>query len=269
MDIVTIPYHYFASLYHTVRQPNLFHHVRTYIMFIGYPRSGHTLIGFLLDAHANAMIASQTTALRYLRHGFSVRQTFHMLSENSHRVSKVGREGRPYSYDVPNQWQGRCEKLEVIGDCTGFTRLRRNPELLKTLREKLGEIDLRLIHVVRNPYDNISTMKLRSGESLSDAVKRYFAMCELVEHLKSHVASGAVYDLSHEALISDTRGTLRNLCSFVGLSASENYLNDCAGIVYKSPHKSRHEVAWTQELIDSVKQHMRHFAHLSGYSYED
>lgn len=269
MDVVAIPYEYFASLYHALRRPKLFQSVRTYVMFIGYPRSGHTLVGFLLDAHANAIVASQISALRYLRHGFGIAQTFHVLLGNSRRVARVGREGRPYSYDVPHQWQGRFKELEVIGDCTGFTRLRRNPELLKTLRQMLGDIDLKLIHVVRNPYDNISTMKIRSGESLADTVKRYFAMCELVERFKSYVAPDAVHDLKHEALIADARGVLRSLCAFVGLNASEDYLHDCASIIYKSPHKSRHEVVWTPQLIESVNQQMGRFAHLRGYTHED
>jgi sulfotransferase family protein len=268
MDLVTIPYEYFTSLYQTVRRPECFQEVKNYVIFIGYPRSGHTLVGFLLDAHPNVMIASQTGALRYLRHGFNMQQTFHVLVENSRRVATVGREGRLYSYDVPNQWQGRFDKLQVIGESTGFTRLRRNPQLLKTLRDRLGKIDLKLVHVIRNPYDNISTMKLRRGESLPEAVGRYFSMCDIVEQFRSYVAPGAVYDLRHEHLIGDPHGALKDLCAFVGLSAGESYRNDCASIIYKSPHKSRHEVEWTPELLDSVKLQMGRFAYLGGYSYE-
>jgi hypothetical protein len=84
-------------------------------VFIGYPRSGHTLVGFLLDAHPNVIVASQTSALRYFRHGFSAQQTFHVLVENSRQVAQTGREQRRYSYDVPNQWQDRFDQLKVIG----------------------------------------------------------------------------------------------------------------------------------------------------------
>ena len=94
MDLLTIPYDYFTALYRTVRQPKYFASVKNYVMFIGYPRSGHTLVGFLLDAHPNVMIASQTGALRYLRHGFNMQQTFHVLVEDSRRVARAGREGR-------------------------------------------------------------------------------------------------------------------------------------------------------------------------------
>ena len=269
MDVLTIPSQFLTSLYHTVRHPDLFENVRNYVMFIGYPRSGHTLVGFLLDAHPNVIIASQTGALRYLKHGFGIKQTFYILLENSRHVAKNGRGQRLYTYDVPNQWQGRFDKLQVIGESTGFTRLRRNPSLLTSLRESLKTVDLKLIHVIRNPYDNISTMKTRSGESLPDAIKRYFSMCEIVEELKPQVAYGAVHDLKHEALITNPKSTLKDLCGFVDLSAGDSYYNDCASIIYKAPNKSRHNVEWTPQLIDSVKQQMGRFPYLDGYSYAD
>ena len=269
MDLVTIPYQFLTSLCHTFYEPKLFDDVKTFVMFVGYPRSGHTLVGFLLDAHPNAVVASQTSALRYFRHGFSKPQTFHVLVENSRRVARTGREQRRYSYDVPNQWQGRFEKLQVVGESTGLTRLRRNPSLLKSLREKLKDVELNLIHVIRNPYDNISTMKLRSGESLPDAIKRYFSMCEIVERLKPHVAPGAVHDLRHEALINSPKNTLKDLCAFLGLSAGESYYTDCASIIFKSSHKTRNDVEWTEELIKSVKQQMGNFPFLAGYGYND
>lgn len=269
MDLLTLPYQFITSLCHTIYDRRLFDDVKTYVLFIGYPRSGHSLVGFLLDAHPNIIVASQTSALRYLRHGFNARQTFFCILQNSRKVARIGREWRPYSYDVPNQWQGRFEKLRVVGDSTGLTRVRRNPGLLKSVQDKLKGVELKLIHVIRNPYDNISTMKRISRQSLPDTIERYFSMCEIVEQLKRQVTPGAVYDLKHEALITNPQNTLRDLCGFVGLSAGESYCDDCASIVFKSPNKTRAGVDWDQELIESVKQQMSKFAFLGGYSYDD
>lgn len=269
MDLVTIPYQYLTSLCHTTYDRHFFDDVKTYVLFVGYPRSGHSLVGFLLDAHPEAIIASQTSVLRYFRHGFSPRQTFYCILQNSRKVAKVGTEWRTYSYSVPNQWQGRFEKLQVIGDSTGLTRMRRNPRLLKSVQEKHQGVELKLIHVIRNPYDNISTMKHRRGESLSEAVERYFSMCKIVEQIKTQVAPGAVYDLKHEALIGDPERTLKDLCRFVGLSAGESYCKDCASIIFKSPHKTRADAGWSRDWIESVKRRMDGFPFLSGYSYDE
>ena len=39
-------------------------------MFIGYPRSGHSLIGSLLDVHPNAIVAHELDALKFVGAGF-------------------------------------------------------------------------------------------------------------------------------------------------------------------------------------------------------
>ena len=83
------------------------------------------------------------------------------------------------------------------------------------------------------------------------------------------VARGAVHDLRHEALISDPKNTLKDLCGFLGLNAGVSYYADCASIIFKSSHKSRSEVEWNQELIDSVNQQMSTFPFLAGYAYDD
>jgi hypothetical protein len=36
-----------------------FSNVRTFILFVGYPRSGHSLIGSIMDAHPNVIIAHE------------------------------------------------------------------------------------------------------------------------------------------------------------------------------------------------------------------
>jgi hypothetical protein len=44
---------FLLSLFGGVRHRASFAHVESFCMFIGYPRSGHTLIGSILDAHPN------------------------------------------------------------------------------------------------------------------------------------------------------------------------------------------------------------------------
>lgn len=269
MNIAQVLYQFLSSFWHTIRSRELFADVNTYVLFIGYPRSGHSLVGFLIDAHPNAIIASQTNLLRYLRHGFSPRQAFYCILENSRKVARVGREWRRYSYEVPNQWQGRFDKLLVIGDCTGLSRVRKNPGLLKTAQRKLAAVDLKLIHVIRNPYDNISTMARARRLELAKTIEVYFSMCEVVEQIQSQVAPGMIYDLRHEDLIADPRTALEGLCGFLGLTAEPGYYEDCASIIFKSPRKTRKEMPWTPDLIAAVREQSSRFPSLRGYAYDD
>lgn len=71
--------------------------IEKYCMFVGYPRSGHSLVGSLLDAHPNIVIAHELDALRYIKEGFNKKQLFYLLLEKSQRFTKAGREWTGYS----------------------------------------------------------------------------------------------------------------------------------------------------------------------------
>jgi hypothetical protein len=88
------------------RNEELFDSVESYAMFIGYPRSGHSLIGALLDAHPNAAIAHELDVLKYVKEGYSREQIDPLLLENSRRYTESGREWNGYRYEVAGQWQG-------------------------------------------------------------------------------------------------------------------------------------------------------------------
>ncbi len=271
---------YLISSYNSQRNRELFDGVRTYCMFVGYPKSGHSLLGSLLDAHPEALIAHELDALRYLEAGFGRRQLYQLLLENSREYARNGREWNVYSYSVPNQWQGSFERLSLIGDKKGGVstlRLDSNPELLHKLRKTVG-VGVKYVHVVRNPYDNISTM-LRDGitnwnmkgreRGLRYSIEDYFHRCTAVMALKERVEDAVMFDVRHESLVEDTQLHLARLCDFLGLEYSEGYLKDCASIVFPSPSKSRHKVDWDPESIRLVRNRIEEFDFLRGYSYEE
>jgi hypothetical protein len=245
--------------------------VRTYCMFLGYPRSGHSLIGALLDAHPNIIIAHELDALRYVAGGCSQRQLYHLLLENSRRAKEGGRKWGKYAYEVPNQWQGRFEKLQVIGDKKGggsAKRLRAAPELLQRLRETV-DVEVKYIHVTRNPFDNISTSKRhkKAGVALADCVDAYFARCQTIAEVKQRVPREGLFEIKYETFVEGPKAGLRELCRFLGAEASAEYLTDCASIVYESTHKSRLEVPWPGSLVEAVEEKIAQFPFLHGYSY--
>ena len=55
--------------------------LETYCMFIGYPRSGHSLVGSLLDAHPQIILAHELNALELFKRGFGARQIYIFLME--------------------------------------------------------------------------------------------------------------------------------------------------------------------------------------------
>ena len=251
-------------------QPD-FDGVQTYCMFIGYPRSGHSLIGSLLDAHPNIIIAHELDALKYARSPLTREQLFYLLLDNSKRFTAQGRKWEEYSYLVKNQWQGRFQSLRVIGDKKGgfsSVHLRREPGLLKALRDKV-RTRIKFIHVFRNPYDNISTIRKKHETNLEGAGNMFFSMAQTVLRVKGKTAPEDWIDIRHEDFIEDPTQHLRRLCGFLGQDASEEYLKDCAAIVFKSPRKSRHDAPWTPELIQQVQKASQPFPFLDGYAYDE
>ena len=265
---------YPISLYGGFKNRRLFEDIETYCMFIGHPRSGKSLTASLLDAHPAVMMSDDLGALKYVHAGFSKRQIYYLLLESSRSFAKAGcTVSQGYSYKVPNQWQGEFRKLQVIGDSPGegvALRLRARPWLLRLLRITVND-SKRFIHVIRNPYDNISALVTERRSlrlNLVSGVDHYFSFCETLARIKKQIESTELFELRYESLVESPETRLRELCHFLGVDASDDYLANCASIMFKSPRKSRYETEWSRGLIDVVRQKIDRFSFLQGYSYE-
>lgn len=245
--------------------------IEKHCLFVGYPRSGHTLVASLLDAHPNIIISSGVDPLQYLERGFGHRQLFYMYFCQSRRFARTERKSGGYSYVVPNQWHGRFSALKVVGDKSGdliTDRLLHHPTQLDSLL-RFPEVEHKFLHVIRNPYDNIATCAARNGVSLAAAADYYFALCETASAARRKIGEANWLDVWHEALIDDPRQWLLRLLAFLGQAPSEAYLRDCASIVYNVPHKSRHTAPWTPALIARVASQAKRFPYLARYAFDD
>jgi hypothetical protein len=251
--------------------------VRTYCLFLGHARSGHSVIGALLDAHRQIAISDEFDALRYLEAGFSRDQLLYGSLEIARRQAanlrrKQGRGGKTYSYHVPDGWQGRADDLRVVGDSrAGWTtrRLAADPALLDRLQQRMAPSQVRFVHVVRNPYDNIATMMLRGERSFDSAFEQYAANCQSIGPLTQRIGAERVMTVRHEALIADPRSTLAALCSFLDVEVDEAFLAAASSRVYRSPARSRSEIDWRPEDDRRVAELIGRFGFLAGYGRDD
>jgi sulfotransferase family protein len=265
-----LPLTYVQSLVAGVRNRKVFHQVELYCMFIGYQRSGHSLVGALLDAHPEVVMAHELDSLGFIRSGFRRSQIYALILANSRSFAAEGRAWTGYDYVVPGGAQGTFDRLRVIGDKRGgstITRLQRHPEHLAKLVRVIGD-PIRFVHVIRNPYDNITTMAARSQVRLEDAIRNYFRMCRTIQWVKDQIPAGTVMDLQHEDLIRNPKTTIKKLCGFLGLSARDDYLERCASIVFGAPHRTRSEAPWTSELRSWVEREMSNYPFLGRYTWD-
>ena len=245
--------------------------VNIFCMFIGYPRSGHSLIGSLIDAHPNMIIAQELDALKYVKAGFNKEQIFYLLLENSQRFTEAGRNWNGYKYKVPNQWHGRFKQLKVIGDKKGgrsSIAFHRDPELFDRLKQTIP-IKIKTIHITRNPFDNISTMSKTHAPGLKEAIGMYFAMAQTISRVKGLIQSEDFFEIRHEDFIEKPQESIRKLFGFLGEETADDFVNDCTSIIYTSPHKSRLESVWTDEFKSAVYEEIKKFPFLTGYKFED
>ena len=253
---------------------------RSVCLFIGYPRSGHTILGSLIDAHPDAMIGHEFDAMLFLRCGFHLRETFPLMEAASRRAAGRGRFVGGYNYAVPEMWQGRARDLLVIGDKHGeatSAEFHKNPWVLDRLLQEQA-IPVRFLHVVRHPFDNIATISKRplpglgkwiaggvvkkSGDSLLDAENYYFA---LVESVMQTLARAKTLTIHYESLVAEPHKTLANVCHFLGLSAPTDYLDACASIILPQPKLTRHEIIWPPGTQDRIRERCAAVPFLQGY----
>ncbi|MDJ1184686.1 hypothetical protein [Roseofilum casamattae] len=268
------------SLHGAWEERQTFSEINTYCMFLGYPRSGHSLVGGLIDAHPNAIVGNELNALKYIQNGFNRWQIYYLLLEYSRffydssqcRVpAKNIPKGRA-KYQVPNQYNGKFTTLTTIGDKRGggTTRmLSTQPELLQYLRDEIA-LPIKFIHVVRNPYDNISTiLRKNPSKTMQDAIDAYFILAETNEKLLKKIDNNDVFQIALESFIANPQGILEQLLSgFLNLPVTAQYLQDCSNIVFASPNKSRFQVDWNDDAIAQVQQRLEQISFLNHYSYD-
>lgn len=243
--------------------------VETVCLFVGYPRSGHSLVGAFLDAHRHAVVAHELDAASFVLGGCSREVLFSRMLARSHGFHLRGNAGK-YPYRVPRQWQGRFESLRVIGDKRGgaLTRaIAAHADLLDRIRA-LVRVPIRLVHVVRNPWDNVAAISIDHGLSLAESADYYDAHCRTTARLGELCDASELLTIRHEDVVAAPRAVLEGLCSFVGLDAPRDYLDDCASIVFPAPTGTRHRVAWTPALVRDLESRVRAYRHLDGYGLE-
>jgi hypothetical protein len=265
-----------ASISHleAFRHRRDFSHVRSYCSFLGYPCSGHSIVASLLNAHPRMVIANELDALQLLEEGYSRERVFGLLLARDAEFEANGRilHTMPPYYDlnVPGQSQGSYEQLEVIGDKHGHqtaVRLHRQPDLLDRLRTLIG-VPLQVVHVVRNPYDNIATLASRRQHELTTAIEDYAELCEAVADVRSRLAPGELADVRSEDFTADPEKQLAELCRFLHVEPTERYLRDCAGVVRRSVSRTRDGFSWTDADRRRVDGLIERYPVLTGYSFD-
>ncbi|XP_078370634.1 uncharacterized protein LOC144654375 isoform X2 [Oculina patagonica] len=282
----------------------LYDGVETFVMFTGYRRSCHSLLAAMLDAHPEIIITSgcqvtekweqyQTPELKqknmqkyrlfYDLHHHSLEHA--MFSKRAGSDSCLLKKSK-YNYHIPGLWQGGYQnRIKVIGD-------RKVEETALALASKMGvleeirqvvQLPIKLIHVIRNPFDNIATMMLRATESrdavrenglkienkeeLDRAIERYFKAADANRRVKLQYKDAVIDIPAHEMLLRP-KETLQRLCEHLGVTCPKDYVEKCIKIL-RAPSVTRDKVVWTKEQKEWVTNKMKDYPFLEEYSFDE
>jgi len=249
---------------------------RCFCLFIGYPRSGHSLLGSLLDAHPDVAIAHGTNVLRLVEEGEVpadglIRSLVESAADDAERAG--GRRATGYSYAVPGQWQGQVRTLRVVGAKAGekaTLRIGRDAGVLRELRRLVG-MPVRLVHVTRNPFDMVARMSLitKGGkpERTIAGATDFTARLARINARTIADRKREVITVRHESFVRDPRAELGRIAAFLRIEPEETWLDACASLVFARPQQARELVQWTKRERDAVEQLIASHDFFEGYSW--
>ena len=273
--------------------------VEMFLFFIGYGRSGHSIVASIMDAHPNVVIANEY----YLFNKLDSRRRlqtklglFNELYQNSYTSALNGwrspvNTSKGYNLHLNRTWQGQFHKLQVIGDKTaGATAMLYNQsttrfrKVYRRLKGIVG-VPFRVVHVVRNPYDMIATVALYHASSIPDvkvnaspdkpfrnftflalAVNLVLTKARAVQSLSLHYKLLPL-EIFLEDLIKEPATIILEMCRFMGVACTEDYVTACTRKVYGKALRSRETVVWPRALQRKVEVAIRELPFFNRYSF--
>ncbi|XP_064382777.1 uncharacterized protein LOC135331518 [Halichondria panicea] len=279
--------------------------VQSFVFFVGYPRSGHSVLASMMDAHPNAILAHEFNLFPKLDSNHSLRSDrmslYKALYKNSYKQSTQGWrsmnpafQSKGYGLTLNNSlsWQGRYRRLRVIGDKSGgiTARLyrshgRRFTTLYKQLSE-LVKVPIKVIHVVRNPYDMLATRllykfsdvkrekahytpyhPLNNPSNVTKAMMSLYSEAEAVLNMTKALQLD-ILEVHNVDFIRNPKEEMGNVCKFIGLQCSSGYLNMVARSTFNDLSITRRSVLWSDEARHFMKTKMLLLPFFKRYSYE-
>lgn len=243
---------------------------KRYVVFIGYPRSGHTLVGQLLNAHRDALISHELDAgSLVMNHAYGRERLFAAIAQQDADFGAIGRMWTGYDYTVPGSAQGQTQHPLVIGDKKGSATtalLNRHPEALARLAEVVA-LPVTVIHVSRHPLDNIATMITRAEDETHDRiVERYLKLAAAVQASKERYAERLTWvDVATEDVIADAAGELSRLAGALDLDPEPGWLAACSAVVAPRPSRTRDKIEWRPRTVERVAQAVAELPLLQHY----
>ena len=284
--------------------------IKVLTFFLGHSRSGHSILGSLLDAHPHMIVANEGRLFIRLQEDLSS-ETPHYTSKSailnplwkkSVYSCRVGTRSetekgtkKGYSLSIDGLYQGAfVPPIQVIGDNNAgrttdlFIDQPLQWEQVFLKLKSLVNIPIKVLQVIRNPYDNIATAVLYksvgaprkvaavkhsnetlevNGRIMEHFINRYFNRCQAVQQIKNKF-NLTLLEIHGEDLIENPKAIILSICQFLGVSCSDDYLESCKNKLFKTESKTRYRLRWSKEFISNIQDSIMNFDNLKRYSFD-
>jgi len=242
-----------------------------FLMFAGYPRSGHTLVASILNAHPNVVCSNQQFVINEMSGdpelGLAKISILSKIESGTHKGA-----WNPNAYIEPC----KGEDITVIGDKTGHRTVEHliaNHGDLDVFKRTV-DLPIKWIHVVRNPFDNIATwtkknLESRKGKSSTDvefniAFNKFKALNDEIFKLKK---TEDILTVPHERVIRFIDKTLDELCNFLEIEKHSEWRSRVIKTLWKEPRITRRNIKWNPPMRAKVVSLVKQYPWLRGYDF--
>jgi len=269
--------------------------LKSFLVFIGHPISGHTLVGSIIDAHPQAIVSHEYKVFEktrtFLRRRDGARTMMREILGNSYS-RRNGRMQTMYNYTIPG-WSGRATNLTIVGDKAGggFTLfVKKLPNKMVPFLElgRLVQLPLKVMHVVRDPLDQIATYRISKpmfshvtnleeecycGEPDStnpifsgkmDPWKLALDNYDTNNHLISR-GELDVFTSHHDDMNADPVTETRRIITWLGFPECRAYERAVDNMVQHSSRRASDHVDWTVAQLTRVLEVVKRTPFLSRY----
>lgn len=249
----------------------MYESVETLCVLVGNRQGGRALVANILDSHEGAVVAPGADVV-----GALVQQEpaswdrdaliASLVRESEQRQAARGEPNPSQPFQAANH-SGRFTELRVVGITRGERLVdgwRRDRDLFDRIAEHL-RVSVRVVHVYRNPWDQIAVLLPREGDK---TIGRYFARAGAIAQLKE-AAPVPVHDVSLETLRRDADRVLPELTDFLGLSSPTAFVARWDNLLLQSgrqPGEPRKSQEWTRRQMLSIRRRLSGYPWLEPYA---
>ncbi len=238
--------------------------MKYFLSFMGYPRSGHTLVAAILNANPNVMCSNQLNIFACDEINIDDIKSYSLRPETWKDTTQI-----PH---VPKK------EITVVGDKTGHRTveiLRENPQRLGMMKN-LVQVPMKWIHVVRNPYDNLATWASLNFNNKKDkkgtterieldlCIQKYRRLNETIAKIRR---SEDVLTVNHEFVITRMHGTLEEMANFLEIDFDPVWRDNVRNTVWNKPRVTRGRISWSIPQKKAIANMIDQYEWLNGYEF--